>query len=111
MYTQILAGLFLIPLGMSTMMRGSDGLNHGAYGAGEAGTMAISGAGMVLAGVGLLLGLVVASVPALAALIAATVIWLRQRRRALGHMPRLTDMAGRAIWTSAIVALIVVGWQ
>lgn len=110
MFLQIVAGLLLIPFGLSTLMRGSDGLNAGRFGAGEAGTMAIAGAGMVLAGVGLLIGLLVGGAFALIALGAATAVWLRQRRRALGRRLRTGDVIGRAAWLGAVVALIVAGW-
>jgi hypothetical protein len=109
MYAQILAAVMLIPLGLSTLMKGSDGLNRGAYGAGEAGTMAISGAGMILAGLALLLGALVAAVLALIALGAATVVWLRQRHRSLGRVPRPSEMAGRAALTGCIVLLLIAG--
>ncbi len=111
MYAQILAGLLLVPFGLWTLMRGSDGLNVGAMGPGEAGTLAISGAIMVLSGVGLMLGLVVVGVSALAAMVAASAVWLRQRSRALGRRPRPSEMAGRALWACAIVALIFMGWR
>lgn len=109
MYTQILAAVLLIPLGLSTLMRGSDGLHRGAHGAGEAGTMAVSGAGMILAGVGLLLGLLATGVLALLALGAATVVWLRQRWRSPGRFTG-TDVIGRAALTGGIVLLIVASW-
>src|SRR5581483_10344748 len=109
MYAQILAAVLLIPLGLSTLMRGSDGLNRGAFGAGEAGTMAISGAGMILAGLALLLGAIAAAVLALLALGAASTVWLRQRRRLLGRVPGPSEMAGRVALTGAIVALLFAG--
>jgi hypothetical protein len=111
MYAQILAAVLLIPLGLSTLMRGSDDLNRGVHGAGEAGTMAISGAGMILAGLALLLGALVAGVLALMALGAATVVWLRQRRRLLGRVPRPSEVAGRAALTGCIVLLLVAGMR
>ncbi len=111
MFLQILAGLVLIPLGLSTLMRGSDGLNAGRFGAGEGGTMAVSGAGMVLAGVALLLGVLVAGALAFIALTASTTVWLRQRRRALGRRLRPGDVAGRAAWLGAVALLIVAGWR
>ena len=111
MYTQILAGLMLIPFGLSTLMRGSDGLNAGKFGAGEAGTMAVSGAGMILSGVGLLLGIVAAGLPALGALAAGNVVWVRQRRRSLGRLPRVGELGGRAVLVGAVVLLIVLDWR
>jgi hypothetical protein len=110
-YAQILAGVLLIPFGLSTLMRGSDGLNRGTFGAGEAGTMAVSGAGMILSGIALFLGALAAGVLALIALAAATVVWLRQRQRALGRRLRPADVAGRAVLTGGIVLLLIAGWQ
>jgi hypothetical protein len=111
MYAQILAAVLLIPLGLSTLMRGSDDLNRGLHGAGEGGAMALSGAGMILAGLALLLGALVAGVLALVALGTATVVWIRQRRRALGRTPRPSEMAGRAALTGCIVLLLIAGFR
>lgn len=111
MYAQILAAIVLIPFGLNTLMRGSDGLNRGHHGSGEAGTMALSGAGMILSGVALLLGALVAGVLAELALLAATIVWVRQRRRALGRLPNLSDSVGRLFAIASITALIVLGWQ
>jgi hypothetical protein len=111
MYAQILAAVLLIPLGLSTLMRGSDGLNAGKFGAGEAGTMAVAGAGMILSGIALLIGALVAGALALIALGAATVVWFRQRRRALGRRLQPRDLAGRTVLLSAITLLLIAGWQ
>src|SRR6266508_4018366 len=111
MFAQVLAGLLLIPIGLSTLMRGSDGMNAGRHGAGEGGIMALSGAGMVLAGVALLLGVLVAGALAIIALVPATAVWIRQRRRSLGRRLRATDLAGRAAWLGVIVALVIAGWR
>lgn len=111
MLAHLLAGLLLIPFGLSTLMRGSDGLNAGKFGAGEAGTMAVSGAGMVLSGVALLLGLLAAGALALLALAASTAVWLRQRRRLLGGRLHPRHIAGRGAWVAMIVFLIVAGWR
>lgn len=110
MYAQILAAALLIPSGLSTLMRGSDGLNAGRFGVGEAGTLAVAGAGMVLSGLALLMGVAMAGAPALAALMAATVVWARQRHRALGRL-RPGDCVGQAVWVGTVVLLIAAGWR
>lgn len=110
MYANILAAVLLIPFGLNTLMRGSDGLNAGQHGAGEAAVMSISGAGMILTGVALLMGALVAGFLAMIALVAATVVWLRQRRRALGGF-RPGMLIGRLTWIGSIVGLILLGWR
>lgn len=110
MYAQILAAFLLIPFGLATLMRGSDALNAGTSGAGEAGVMALSGAAMILSGVALLLGAVPAGALALMALSTATIVWARQRRRIMGAI-LLSELRGRAALLSAITVLIVAGWR
>ena len=107
----MMAALLLIPFGLRTLMRGNEGLNTGRFGAGEAGVMSISGAAMILAGIALLVGVIAAGMMALAALLAATAVGLRQQQRTLGRRPRPGDMAGRVIWVSVIVLFIFLGWR
>jgi hypothetical protein len=90
-------------------MRGSDELYRGMVGAGEAGTMAIAGVGMMLSGLALLLGALMAGVLALLALGVASVVWVRQRRRALGRLPYPSELAGRAALTVYLVIVLLAG--
>ena len=110
MYAQILTAVLLIPFGLSTLQRGSEGLNKGRFGAGEAGAMALAGVVMILSGLALLMGAIAAGVPALAALLAATLVWARQRVRARGRLEP-GELAGRAAWIGVIALLIVAGWR
>ena len=111
MYSHILVAVLLIPVGLGTMMRGSDGLNAGRFGAGEAGVMTVAGVGMVLSGLALLMGALVAGVLALLALAVGTAVWVRQRRRVLGGRLRPADLAGRAAFLAVVTLLIVAGWR
>ncbi|MBI2760550.1 MAG: hypothetical protein HYX51_03885 [Chloroflexi bacterium] len=110
MYAQILAALMLIPFGLSTLMRGSDGLNAGTFGVGEAGVMSLTGAGLILSGVALLMGAAAAGGLALIGLCIITVLWVRQRLRVMGTI-RSGELAGRATLVCAITLLIFAGWR
>lgn len=110
MLAQLLAGIILIPVGLRSVMRGSDGLNSGEFSAGEAGVMAIAGGGMVLSGVALLIGLLLAGALALLALAASTVVWIRQRRRSLGRL-RPGDLVGQSVLVGVVFLLVVAGWR
>jgi hypothetical protein len=110
MYAQIAVAVLLIPYGLSGLMRANDALTAGRMGAGEAGTLSVAGMVMILSGLALLVGVLVAGVPALAALGASTVVWVRQRRRSL---PRLGvgELAARLAVVGLIAAMILITWR
>jgi hypothetical protein len=110
MYAQILAAIVFIPLGLSTLMRGSDGLNAGRYGTGEAAALALAGAVMILSGLALLLGIAAAGAVAVGAMAVAAFVTLRRQTRVAGP-PTGRQLAGRFGWMAALAAVVVLGWR
>ncbi len=107
---QLLAGILLIPYGFRSLQRGSDGMNAGVHGSGEGALMALAGMAMILSGLAMLMGAVAGGVLAIIALLAITVVWARQRRRASGGV-RPRELALRMGIFCAITLLIFAAWR
>lgn len=110
LFAQLLAGILLIPFGLHSLQRGSDGMNAGLHGSGEGAVMAISGLAMILSGLAMLLGATAGGVLAIVALLLVTIVWARQRRRtAAGVRPR--ELAARLGIFCTITLLIFAAWR
>lgn len=105
---QVLAAFIAIPYGLGVLMRGSDGLNRGRYTSRQAGMLAGVGGALILTSLLMLLGFRYAGFLAILALLAGSLLNLREQRRTRGPLT-LGDVAAKGALAAFLSILILAG--